>query len=334
MKGLPVGCVLTCIAVLVAIGCGGQDDATAQSGSSADAVAAKRIDESAQVRERQQAAAETGTTTTQATTNGPTGGTPSQGSSGGGVKNHPLLSAADRASFARLAGQLPGAEGVAVSLAGVGHPVSSVGSLRTGVAWSTAKVPVAMAAIRGGVGSSANLVPAITASDNAAAERLWSALGSGTTAAARVTAQIRAAGDAHTMVQAQRLRAGYTAFGQTDWALADQARFVAGMRCVAAGRQVLALMSQVVPGQRWGLGSTGHPAQFKGGWGPGVSPGAANGWMDRQMGVLQIQGKPLAVAIATTAGDHGIGTQNLTRLANWVATHVDVSAAPRAPVCR
>jgi len=190
-----------------------------------------------------------------------------------------------------------------------------------------------MAAIAAGVAQSQDLTQAITASDNAAAERLWSALGDGASAAAASTAQLREAGDRRTQIQPQRLRAGYTAFGQTQWALTDQVRFVAGMACVAAGQHVLELMNQVVAGQRWGLGATGKPAQFKGGWGPGVTAGAGDGWLDRQMGVVAIAGRPVAVAMATTAPSHESGIQSLSAIAQWVATHLDASAAPREPRC-
>jgi hypothetical protein len=139
-----------------------------------------------------------------------------------------------------------------------------------------------MAAIAAGVAQSQDLTQAITASDNAAAERLWSALGAGASAAEASTAQLRDAGDPRTQIQAQRLRAGYTAFGQTQWALTDQVRFVGGMACVAAGQPVLELMNQVVAGQRWGLGATGKLAQFKAGWGPVSRPARAMaGWIAR-----------------------------------------------------
>lgn len=319
----------------VALGCGGGDNAGPRRQSAADSSIAQRIEQSARKREQEQQSltARTSSSSTAA-------GTPAQAgqasaakaaaaSRGGGA----LLSAADRVSFARLAARLPGAEGAAVSSAGIGRPVSSVGSLRTGVAWSTAKVPVAMATLTSEVGSRADRVAAITASDNAAAERLWASLGGGASAAQAATRQLRAAGDRRTEIQAQKLRVGYTAFGQTAWRLSDQARFVAGMSCTRAGRQVLSLMGDVAPGQRWGLGSTGQAAQLKGGWGPGISPGTADGWLDRQMGVLRIDGKAIAVAIATTASDHGTGTQNLTRLANWVTTHIDLSSVAHRPSC-
>jgi len=244
-----------------------------------------------------------------------------------------VFSAADRRSFTKLAGRLPGREGVAVSGLKPDFDVQRLGSLRSGVAWSTAKVPVAMAAINAGVADQGSLVAAITASDNAAAERLWSALGRGRSAADAATAQLRAAGDTKSRVQSDRLRAGYTAFGQTAWALTDQVRFTAGMACTAAGKKVLKLMNRVVAGQRWGLGATGNPAQFKGGWGPGISPGSGDGWLDRQMGIVVISGRPLAVTIATDAGNHDSGTRALTALARWVASHAGTKGLPRRSRC-
>jgi hypothetical protein len=245
----------------------------------------------------------------------------------------PILSSADRRSFQRLAASLSGSEGIAVSAVGTGQEVWTAGAQRSGVAWSTAKVPVAMAAIGAGRANQGDLVAAITASNNEAAERLWSSLGAGQRASTAATRQLRRAGDRRTVVQAQRIRPGYTPFGQTRWALADQVRFVAGMRCTAPGRRVLGLMGQVVGGQRWGLGSTGGAAQFKGGWGPGISPGAADGWLDRQMGVIEVGGRKLAVAILTTAGDHGTGTSNLTRMAQWVKRNANPEGIPTGNGC-
>lgn len=302
--------ILVLVAAAVAIGCGSDDPGTASASGNGGA-----------------APGDTTTTTTTTTT------TPS---SGGKKPASPkrLFSSADRKSWARLASSLPGAEGVAVSPVGQDQTVWKAGSFTRGVAWSTAKAPVAMAAIKAGTARQSDLVAAITASDNAAAERLWSSLGSPTTAARAATRQVRAAGDSNTVIQSQRLRgSAYTAFGQTSWALADQVRFVAGMGCLAAGKRVLGLMGRVVSGQRWGLGTTGGSARFKGGWGPGVSPGQANGWLDRQMGIINVGGKQAAVTIATTAGGHGSGTSNLTRMAQWVKSHVNQAALTSSPQC-
>ena len=323
--------LLTCATLGLASGCGGDERAVSSDQAKADAELAQAIEASARRRERERGQQETTLPPASATT------TPADGSTGGLVlqprRPRQLLSAADRASFTRLAAQLPGDEGFAVATLGRGRPVARAGSLRSGVAWSTAKVPVAMAAIAAGVAQSQDLTQAITASDNEAAGRLWSALGEGTSAADAATAQLREAGDARTQIQAQRLRSEYTAFGQTQWALTDQVRFVGGMACVAAGQQVLELMNQVVAGQRWGLGATGKPAQFKAGWGPGVTAGAGDGWLDRQMGLVAISGRRVAVAMATTAPSHESGIQSLSAIARWVVTHVDASVAPREPRC-
>ncbi|MDX6378807.1 MAG: hypothetical protein QOE98_3110 [Gaiellaceae bacterium] len=287
--------------------------------SSEDALAQQQADE-LEARTEQQPQAQSG-------------GEPRDTSSAGSGQ---ILSAADRASFAGVAASLGGRSGVAVAGLGLDTSVEAAGTLRSGVAWSTAKVPVAMAAIDAGAAQQPNLTAAITASDNQAALRLWSSLGGGQKAASAANAQLRAAGDARTQVQSQTVAgSGYTPFGQTMWSLSDQARFTAGMACTQAGGQVLGLMGRVVAGQRWGLGSAGVDAQFKGGWGPGTQPGAAGGWLDRQMGVLSIAGRPLAVAIATSPRDnsHATATRNLTAIARWVVEHADTGRLPRQVDC-
>jgi hypothetical protein len=253
-------------------------------------------------------------------------------------KQTTILSAADRASFGQLDAVLGGEQGLAVSGLGRGRPVERVGSLRTGVAWSTSKVPIAMAVLDAGMGDAerGDLTAAITASDNAAATRLWTALGGGAAAAQAADAQLAQAGDRRTRIESRDLAGpSYTPFGQTTWALSDQARFSAGMSCTGAGPQVLGLMGQVIAGQRWGLGAAGVAAELKGGWGPGTAPGATGGYLDRQMGVITLHGKPLAVAIASRPGDgsHGTGTRDLTRIARWLVAHADTRSVPARARC-
>lgn len=245
-----------------------------------------------------------------------------------------LLSAADRESFAQLAAQLGGSSGIAVTPAGRGGSPETAGELSGGVAWSTMKTGVAAATFARGTpdgSTQALLRRAITASDNAAAEQLWSQLGAPPQAGALVQAQLRAAGDNSTSVQTERVRAGFTAFGQSQWSLANQARFTAGMTCTSAGRSVLQLMGEVVSDQRWGLGSAGVSARFKGGWGPGTS----GGYLVRQMGILTVRGHPIAITIATlpSDGSFGSGTSNLTQIAKWFVAHVEPKAAPIHPRC-
>ena len=225
-----------------------------------------------------------------------------------------------------------------MSAVGRDHKVEQAGSLRDGIAWSTSKVPIAMAVIAAGNGQAQaqNLTQAITASDNAAAQRLWDSLGGGTAAAAAADAQLRAAGDSSTRMESQQLAGPqYTAFGQTLWPLADQARFTAGMPCSDAGQQALGLMGDVVASQRWGLGTAGADAAVKGGWGPGAQPGGGGGWLDRQMGVIFVHGRPLVAAIASEPGDgsHETGTRNLTAITSWLTEHANTRALPRRARC-
>ena len=105
---------------------------------------------------------------------------------------------------------------------------------------------------------------AITTSNNAAAESLWSTLGSGTTAAAKVDAVLAAHGDSVTHTQANRIRPPYSAFGQKQWALTQQVRFAQGIACSSRSAPVVNLMGQVTESQRWGLGNL-TAASYKGG---------------------------------------------------------------------
>jgi hypothetical protein len=249
-----------------------------------------------------------------------------------------ILSRADVVSFERLERSLGGHHGLAVSTLGVDQPVERVGGVLSGAAWSTSKVPIAMAVITKGAtrAQRADIARSLTVSDNAAAARLWSSLGGGETAASAVDRQLRRAGDMRTHVEDRPLRGdSYTPFGQTNWTLRHQARFTAALVCSRAGREVLEVMDEVTRAQRWGLGSAGVPAQFKGGWGPGSRPGVPGAYFDRQMGVITIEGKPLAVAVAARPADgsHETGTRNLTAIARWLVVHANVGDLPPNADC-
>jgi beta-lactamase class A len=252
-------------------------------------------------------------------------------------RNGPILPASAAASFARLERSLGGRSGIAVAPLGIGVRPVALGALRSSVAWSTSKVPIAMAVITAGewAPEQSDLRRAITASDNAAALRLFASLGDPATAAAKETNELRGAGDMRTVIESRRLRPRFTAFGQTAWRLNDQARFTAGMTCSDGGRQVLALMGETVAAQRWGLGATTARAQLKGGWGPGTKPGVDGRYVDRQMGVLTLRGRSFAAVIATVPADgrHATGTAHLTTIARWLVSHADVRGLPAEASC-
>ncbi|WP_253849119.1 class A beta-lactamase-related serine hydrolase [Mycobacterium asiaticum] len=208
------------------------------------------------------------------------------------------------ASFKELAATIPARVGVALAN---GTSVRSFGGWPTGVAWSTIKVPLAIAALRDFPSAAEPLVTrAITESDNPASERLWSLLGEPAQAARRVQAVLAECGDSGTVVESRRLRPPYTAFGQTQWSLERQARFAAGLDDAF----MLDLMRSLVPRQRWGLAAEGVAA--KGGWGPGVE----NGYLVRQFGV--IAPGQIGAALAADAATFEDGVAALSRLTEWL----------------
>jgi len=251
--------------------------------------------------------------------------------SGASTGSGGLLGPGASASFAALERELGGSSGLGVAPAGRGQSPQTVGTLTSGSAWSTMKVPVAIAADAAGKADQSLVTRAITASDNSAAESLWSALGSPSQAGAATEHQLAAAGDSSTRVQTQVVRSGFSSFGQTDWSLDAQTRFVAGLPCVPDAGPVLNLMQQVEGDQRWGLGTLGGSPAFKGGWGPGTD----GGYLVRQMGIVRIGGKPVALTIINkpASGSFDAGTSNLSRIASWAAEHVKTGSLPDQPQC-
>jgi len=230
------------------------------------------------------------------------------------------------AGFAKFARGLGGEVGVSAGPPGDGEPAVA-GELTSGSAWSSIKVPIAMRVLAEGGGpdgitaaQKSQILRALTASDNAAASQLFHSLGSTSAAAGSVTEVLREAGDQQTQVSTQG-RASFSPYGQTEWSLAAQHRFIAALAggCVGkapARRYVLGLMGQV-SSDSWGLGSAGVPARWKGGWGPGTD----GRYLARQMGVLEIGGKELVVTVAARASDGQFASaQELaTRSAKWLA---------------
>jgi hypothetical protein len=252
---------------------------------------------------------------------------------GGGDGAGVLVSGAS-ASFDALAGSLGDEIGISVGPVG-SSAAQQLGSLQSGSAWSTIKVPIATRIVEDAGGPDALpattrdlIARAITASDNDAAASLWEQLGGGGAAAGAVGELLAAAGDGETVVSTVG-RDGFSPYGQTEWSLAAQQRLMSALAagCVApaATAELRALMGQVVADQRWGLGSTSAQAYFKGGWGPGTD----GRYLVRQLGVLEQDGGAVSVAIATIPpdGQFATGTAALTQVAQWVADNVDWSAA-------
>jgi hypothetical protein len=214
--------------------------------------------------------------------------------------------------------KLSGLAAVGIAIAAPGRAeVYSLGSWSVGVGWSTVKVPLAVAALRNDRSLAKGLVvKAITESDNPASEKLWSQLGTPTDAARHVQAVIREAGDSATIVEAQRLRPGFTAFGQTQWTLCGQAQFAANLAGVPGAATVVGLMKSLVAEHRWGLASKGVAA--KGGWGPGMS----TGYLVRQLGIVPTEFGDCGVALAAEAPDFEAGVAAIDTLTDWLFDHL------------
>lgn len=233
-------------------------------------------------------------------------------------------------SFERLAAGLSGEVGAAIGPPGSGA-ADSFGGLQSGSAWSTIKVPIALRVLDdaggpGGLsGTQAEQVrSALTLSDNEAAAALFAGLerrhGGLGGASAAVEGVLREGGDGSTVVSTQG-RGEFSTYGQTEWSLANQQRFMSGLAagCVVGPESsgyVLDLMGEV-SSDAWGLGSSGLPARWKGGWGPGID----GRYLVRQMGVLETGGGEAVVALAAIADDGSFeSAQSLaTAVAQWLA---------------
>ena len=225
------------------------------------------------------------------------------------------IAATDRARFEALA--LEGEVGVALSSG------EELGTIRGGVAWSTIKVPLALAvAAREPTALDEELIElALTVSDNVAAYTLWERLGPPEVAGAAVQDVLVSAGDTTTRIETRVRRAGFTPFGQTQWTLAAQAQLMEALPELPHSAGVRDCMRRVVPEQRWGLGVLGDDVELKGGWGP--DPDGRH--LVRQMGI--VGSHAVALAAAPRDGSVESGTAMLDRLAEWFGE--SLAARPR-----
>lgn len=211
----------------------------------------------------------------------------------------------------RIVGQ---GAGIALTPAGGDGQILTAGAWQDGVAWSTIKVPLAIAATRVDQQAAGSASSAIRNSDNTAAESLWAGLGGGASASRAVTEVLAEGGVTNAPVPSVRTRAEYSIFGQTRWSLVDQARFAGALPCLDAAGPVVELMGEISQDQRWGLGQI-QGARFKGGWGPGES----GGYLVRQFGLVPGVDGDVAVAMAVDAPSFEAGVAILSAMADALA---------------
>lgn len=241
-------------------------------------------------------------------------------------------------SFEQVAASLDGEVGAVI-----GPPASSeavsFGSLESGSAWSTSKVPIALRVLEDAGGPSGlssvqaeQMRSALILSDNEAAAALFSDLerahGGIGGASAAVDEVLREGGDESTQISTQG-RGEFSTYGQTEWSLANQQRFMSSLAagCVGSAQSsdyVLDLMGEV-SSDNWGLGSAGLPASWKGGWGPGID----GGYLVRQMGILYVGEKQAVVTMAARPADgqFATGESMATTIAQWLAAQAPKYAA-------
>ena len=177
----------------------------------------------------------------------------------------------------------------------------TAGDNRPEPAFSTMKVPLAIAALRQSQAFYPDAEAAVTRSDNPAAHRMF-----GQVPAAGYEGVIREAGARTTTP------AGYQM--GTLWTTSDQAEFASGLRCVAGHEPVLDMMGRIVDYQHWGLGRIGG-ARYKGGWNY-----HEGGHLARQFGLIPGPHGDIAVAItAHSPKGHEGSFAMLDELANGLS---------------
>lgn len=235
----------------------------------------------------------------------------------------------------RMLARLDGQAGLVAGPPGAGAPDLSGGSLKAGDAWSTIKVPIAERVLSDAGGPN-RLDPlqrdeinrAITLSDNAAAASLFQGLEQahgGLAGASRAVGEtLRRAGDRKTVISTVG-RDGFTTYGQTDWSLREQYRYMAALSggCLAnpaSSRFLLGQMAAAGGSDIFGLGAAGFPASWKGGWGPGTD----GRYLVRQMGTMDVNGREIVLAMAAIPDDGSFesGQAMLSHIARWSAAHL------------
>lgn len=226
------------------------------------------------------------------------------------------------AEIKRIAKKYDGEASLALALPGsdkASH-VITVGEISDEAAWSTSKVPVAIAALRKSPWIGDYIEPMIEESDNDAAETAWLSFGNENSAVESVNDVLAEGHDMHTRFES------WVPPGDVEWHLDDQAVFGANLPCVQGSKAVLEYMSHIVDYQSYGLSAI-EGSRFKGGWGPDEE----GGYLSRQFGVVPTTGGELGVAIAARPGDATDDTARdmLTDMAKTLAKHM-----PKGGSCR
>lgn len=240
-----------------------------------------------------------------------------------GMANAPELLAELERVVERVEKEFGGQAGVAVF---THEGVTQAGIPGTQPAWSTIKVPIAMAGLRAGADYSL-VEQALEVSDNDAAYYLWAHTkahtGKESTAVKAVNRVLR---EGHSTATFPRVPEDQdTMFGLATWTLKEQAQFGAHLTCVPEGQKVAAAMGDIVDWQRVGLNKL-PLTRAKGGWGTSDED---HDYTVRQFGRSYLGDGAVGIAIIHVQKDTGeavgweTGTKALDKLARGAHVGVD-----------
>lgn len=227
-----------------------------------------------------------------------------------------------------------GVAGVAVATR---HGVVQAGDPGRWHAWSTVKVPIAVAAataaaeLDGNADVDALIEAAITRSENMPAAELWQSLGGGTSAARQLEDLLAPYGGIDALSLATEFSP--TPIGLIAWPLAGQAEFSSHLPCLPDAEVVYRTMGEIVPWQVDGLGSI-EGMHFKGGWSAEEDEGSRP-YTYRQMGALEIRGGVLGMAVLVHPedGEHATAVQMVDDLADGLEEMVEADLLPATTTC-
>ncbi len=219
-------------------------------------------------------------------------------------------------TFRQLQKSLSGPAAVSITGYGRADKTVTVGYTSQIDAWSTIKVPLAMAALQRSTSATtrSRVERALRYSDNGAAAELWREIGSNATAAARVNKVLAQKGDTVTKVR-YSTSGGRSSYGRTPWRTSSMGVFMSNMACGSGAivRQHLATTA----GPKWGLKTMPRPL-VKNGYGP-----VAGGYLVRQAGIIiGADGRRWGVSVTVRATSLARGQQDLTRVAGWLKPRI------------
>ncbi len=200
-------------------------------------------------------------------------------------------------SFHELSESLPATIGIAV--AAVGAKPVSLGAWSSGVAWSTIKVPLAIAALRAGSDNTELVFKTITQSDNPPPRSCgpnW-VIPPRRRSVSKPSSARRATQPPWSNHGDSALNTRHSVKRNGPWPTKHSSP--PGYRSIPDASRVVDLMHDLSTDHRWGLAAKGFAA--KGGWGPG----RAGDYLVRQFAIVPTGSGTVGVALAADTYDGG-----------------------------